>query len=304
MGTCRINIGQPQSDSFGASLQQLLPVLKQYNQVSKSDCQIIFDLYPVRFVHPFLILPVAAFIQRAMNTGKFAGFTSCINSYLEKLAFPEGILSIGEDKPKKLLDKYRTKTYLPVCSFPTGLDSRSIEIRDQLLDSFNVLLAYKLELTSGMRSVISYLITEAIDNIVEHAQCEKGWMMVQYYPQKGYLDLCVCDLGIGLLQSYLVSQKYPEITTHERAIYEAIRGKSTKNIPENRGFGLSTSRTMLVGGLIGKYFMYSGDSFYVWTNMTEQITQTPGCIEFPGTMLSMRIPQVIPPGFNFYDFVG
>ncbi|MGE4587256.1 MAG: ATP-binding protein [Mangrovibacterium sp.] len=299
-----IYIGQPQSDSFGASLQQLLPVLEQYDRLTKSDCLIEFNLLPVKFIHPFLILPVAALIQKTKDNGNFSGFLSAISSYLDKLAFSGGILSAEYNMPQKLLDQYRSKTYLPVCDFPTGLDTKSIEIRDQLLDSFNALLSYKLALTGSMRSVISYLITEAIDNIVEHAHCEKGWMMVQYYPQKGYLDLCICDLGIGLLQSYLISQKYPDITTHEKAIHEAIHGKSTKNIPENRGFGLSTSRTMLVEGLNGKYFMYSGDCFYVWTDMTEQITQTPEKVEFPGTMLSMRIPRSVPPGFNFYDFVG
>jgi len=38
--------------------------------------------------------------------------------------------------------------------------------------------------------------------------------------------------------------------------------------------------------------------------MTEQITQTPGNVKFPGTMLSMRIPQSVPRGFNFYGYVG
>jgi hypothetical protein len=50
--------------------------------------------------------------------------------------------------------------------------------------------------------------------------------------------------------------------------------------------------------------MFSGDSFYVWTDVTEQITQTPDKVEFPGTMISMRIPQSIPSEFKFYDFVG
>jgi len=304
MEICTIHIGQPQSDSFGASLQQLLPVLKKYNEVIKSDYQIMFDLPSLDFVHPFLILPVAALIVNAMKTGNFFGFEKCKTGYLEKLAFPSGVLSKGKIESGELLDQYRTKTYLPVCSFPSKLDLEAKEVRDSLLESFNGLLAYKLKLKGVMRSVLSYLITEAIDNIIEHAQCEKGWLMAQYYPKKGYFDLCICDLGIGLLQSYLRSRKYPEITTHEKAINEAIHGKSTKNIPENRGFGLSTSRTMLVDGLSGKYFMFSGDSFYVWTDMTEQITQTPHNVEFPGTMISMRIPQTIPSEFNFYDFVG
>ena len=304
MKKCQINIKQPNGDSFGASFQQLLPVLDRYNSVINEDCSITFNLKKVKFVHPFLVLPVAALVQETIDKEKFDGFDSCISDYLDILAFPSGIIASEDEEIQSLFDGYRKRTYLPICAFPTGLKSDSIAIRDNLINSFNRLLAFQMAVSGAMRSVLSYLITEAIDNIVEHAKCEKGWIMAQYYPNKGYLDLCICDLGIGLLNSYVSSGKYPEINTHETALQEAIHGKSTKNIPENRGFGLSTSRTMLVEGLKGKYFMYSGNSFYVWTDITEQITQTPNNILFPGTMISMRIPQAIPEGFDIFDFVS
>ncbi|MGV8091390.1 MAG: hypothetical protein AB2L24_05925 [Mangrovibacterium sp.] len=111
----------------------------------------MFDLSSLDFVHPFLILPVAALVVNAMETGNFFGFERCKTDYLEKLAFPSGVLSKDKIEPGKLMDQYRTKTYLPVCAFPSGLDSKAKELRDSLLESFNGLLAYKLKLKGVMR---------------------------------------------------------------------------------------------------------------------------------------------------------
>lgn len=45
----------------------------------------------------------------------------------------------------------------------------------------------------------------------------------------------------------------------------ANRGISTKNLPEaeNRGYGITTSRNMLVKGLGGTFLMMSGDAVYM-----------------------------------------
>ena len=49
------------------------------------------------------------------------------------------------------------------------------------------------------------------------------------------------------------------------AIKAANRGLSSKNLPdaENRGFGIRTSKQMLIHGLGGQYLMISGSSLYL-----------------------------------------
>jgi len=101
-----------------------------------------------------------------------------------------------------------------------------------------------------------------------------------------------------LLGSY---QKFnfPDIKTDVHALEQAINGKSTKQITETRGYGIDTSRRMLVDGLKGKYFLLSGTAMYIYTNDFEQIVPLVRNVEWSGTMLALRIPQTVPVGFNY-----
>lgn len=78
------------------------------------------------------------------------------------------------------------------------------------------------------------------------------------------MDVCIADRGVGLLGSY---EKLPdnEIESDMEAIKAANRGLSSKNLPdaENRGFGIKTSKQMLIQGLGGQYLMISGSSLYI-----------------------------------------
>ncbi|HEX3007474.1 MAG TPA: hypothetical protein VHO90_07645 [Bacteroidales bacterium] len=47
------------------------------------------------------------------------------------------------------------------------------------------------------------------------------------------------------------------IETSEKAMYEAINGRSTKGYEQSRGYGIKTSRKMLVNGRNGTYFLVS-----------------------------------------------
>lgn len=59
-------------------------------------------------------------------------------------------------------------------------------------------------------------------------ESERGYIFSQAYPTKKYLDICIADNGI-----------------------------STKNLPEaeNRGFGIKTSKKMLIDGLSGIFVL-------------------------------------------------
>lgn len=153
-----------------------------------------------------------------------------------------------------------------------------------------------------MITVIKYLIGEAMDNIVDHADVPNGWIMVQNYPQKRFLDVCILETGIGLLGSYQ-KFKFQDIVTDTQALQEAINGKSTKQITETRGYGIDTSRRMLVNGLKGKYFLLSGSAMYIYTSDFEQIVPLNRNIHWTGTMLALRVPQNVPNNFNYSNYL-
>lgn len=144
-----------------------------------------------------------------------------------------------------------------------------------------------------------YLLDEAINNIVDHSREERGYIFAQYFPSKTYIDICIADTGIGILNTYLEKGDIP-ITTDKEAVMLAANGKSTKNRPENesRGYGISTSKEMLVSGLMGKYFLMSGRAFLIKTIEKEEIIEIPSSLNWKGSIVALRIPYVSNMGFN------
>ncbi len=157
-------------------------------------------------------------------------------------------------------------------------------------------------ITGQLFTSLSYLISEAFDNIVEHANVHNGWVMVQNYHSLGFIDVCIADTGTGLLQTYQKTG-FSDILAHEHALLEAINGRTTKLHEKSRGFGIRTSRHMLVNGLSGKYFMFSGNAFYVWTKDIETIQVIDSKLSWNGTMIALRIPKRIPEKYNYVNYL-
>lgn len=126
--------------------------------------------------------------------------------------------------------------------------------------------------------------------------------MVQNYPTKNFMDICIVDRGEGILQSYH-NNKFNQFKNHEEALREAVNGLSTKNYEGNRGYGIRTSRNMLVGGLGGSYFMFSGNSFYIWNSEIEQIAALNVEYNWSGTIVALRIPRVANRNFNYINYI-
>ena len=100
------------------------------------------------------------------------------------------------------------------------------------------------------------------------------------------MDICICDKGIGVLgayQSYSGEKDFSHISSHIEAVQSAIKGFSTKNIPE-RGYGFATSRSMLTDGLKGRFVFLSGDALLIDKNLFNFNSK------FNGTIALIRIP--------------
>ncbi len=125
-------------------------------------------------------------------------------------------------------------------------------------------------------------------------------MFAQYYPGKKYIDICIVDCGKGILKSYQDSG-IMRFSDSSSAISEAINGLSTKNLPlaENRGYGIKTSRKMIVNGLGGYYSITSGDAMYIYTPKNETILVLPNSIKWKGTIVAIRMPFKDVRNFNY-----
>jgi len=191
-------------------------------------------------------------------------------------------------------------TYIPIIDFPVASHNDEKENISSVVES---IIVRQLNIKPNVVNGLKYMIEETLDNITEHSQSERGYIFAQSYPDKGYLDICIADKGVTLIGSYrkLVDN---EIATDSEAIKAANRGISSKNLPdaENRGYGIKTTKNMLVKGLEGQYMMISGSSFYYKRQGFDRFFNMPENLRWNGTLVAMRIPY-ISSQFNYVDYI-
>ncbi|MEA3448653.1 MAG: hypothetical protein U9Q98_09455 [Bacteroidota bacterium] len=174
MNTKRIIVQNPGGDSMGSTIKSLINTLQSWY----SNHNIIVDLSNVNFVHPALILPLSAIISE-VKTKEYKVTTVLnqhIQSYLSSVYFPDGLNVNANPSWKETFRQLDTKNYMPICKIPAQINDTTI--REQLLSTFETILIKQLALTGQIITVLKYLISESIDNIVDHSESHNGWIMV------------------------------------------------------------------------------------------------------------------------------
>lgn len=278
----------------------LTPVVRIMSQIDGSDEQMVaIDFSNTRFVSPVFALSLIVYLSRS---GKRITFKN-VPEYLERIG-----LSIGGVKPDMMrqteflaeLEKYASKTYIPIIDFSAGRNSDAKEVVSSIAEN---MIIRQLSIQSNVANGLKYMIDETLDNITEHSESDRGYLFAQAYPTKGFLDVCIADRGVGLLGSY---EKLPgnEIESDMEAIKAANRGLSSKNRPdaESRGFGIRTSKQMLIQGLGGQYLMISGSSLYIKTRNLDSFYSMPNGLRWNGTIVALRIPYHSTT-FNYINYI-
>lgn len=256
-----------------------------------------FDFSNMKFTPPLLSIFYSSTISESHPEIGCRG----LNSYLETIHFPNGLSYNSEEKLIRELNRFNSKTYLPIIKFSTDSTGENPIIREKILS--HVLRSIKLigKLPTNYYSAFSYLISELTDNICEHAAHPFGYFAFQYYREHGYIDICLADRGIGLLgsyQNYIGDRDFSSITNHLEAVDAAIKGSSTKKTAEERGFGIATSRRILVEGLGGSFVYLSGNALLINEELTNFGTN------FNGSIVLIRIPVgTFKVEFDWSDYV-
>ena len=278
----------------------LTPVVWIMDQMEKSvDQEVTIDFSDTRFISPVFALSLIVYLTRC---GKQIAFTN-VSDYLERIG-----LGIGGIKPDTMrqteflaeLEKYTSKTYIPIIDFAAGRNSDAKEVVSSIVEN---MIIQQLNIQSNVANGLKYMIDETLDNITEHSESDRGYIFAQAYPTKGFLDVCIADRGVSLLGSY---EKLPdnEILSDMEAIKAANRGLSSKNLPdaENRGFGIRTSKQMLIHGLGGQYLMISGSSLYLKSCNLDTFYSMPHGLRWNGTIVALRIPYHSS-SFNYINYI-
>jgi len=296
------------NDNFGDGFSWFFAIMGKIRNVPQGET-IELDMTSCSFLNPFFLLPFMLLVseegKKREITIRNNGTNHSFRKYLNLISFEGGLQPeniTGEDY-ESVLSQYNSKTYIPIINFPATRAQADTAIRDKFTSMLNNLLIRQLNLRGGFLTGIMYLLDEAVNNIVDHSKEQRGFIFAQFFPSKNFIDICVADTGVTILGTYQEKGEN-HITTDKLAINNAANGKSTKERPENegRGYGISTSKKMLVNGLKGKYLLFSGKAFLLKTVDKEEVIEIPDDYYWKGTLVQLRIPYVGDIPFNPSDY--
>lgn len=278
----------------------LTPVVRIMSQIEGTvDQAVKIDFNDTRFISPVFALSLIIYLSRC---GKQVSYKN-VPDYLERIEFGNGGIKPDMMRQTEFLaeiEKYTTKTYIPIIDFAAGRNSDAKEAVSSIIEN---IIIQQLSIQTNVANGLKYMIDEILDNITEHSESDRGYIFAQAYPNKGFLDVCIADRGVSLLGSYkkLLDN---EISSDIEAIKAANRGLSSKNLPdaENRGFGIRTSKQMLIQGLGGQYLMISGSSLYIKTLNLDSFYSMPHGLRWNGTIVALRIPYHSA-SFNYINYI-
>ena len=287
---------------IGSSFNYMIKVI---SETECADAKVIWDFRQVNFLHPFFLAPLAIYKNTTDKEVVCVNISLKLQSYLNNIYFDRLLYFKNDSKEdiEKALNDYVEKSYIPVCSFAMT-DSN----KNAFGSAIQRLISTQTNIEKGGITPISYFISELLDNIYEHSKSTNGYVFSQYLEREGVINLCIADTGITIFNSYKDAGLHQEEIGEDEAtaLWLANEGYSTKNLPEaeNRGYGISTSKRMLVEGLNGSFFMLSGSAFHRYERHQENYyVNLKNVFRWNGTVILLRIPVKVPKGFNYYDYL-
>lgn len=164
------------------------------------------------------------------------------------------------------------------------------------------------EIKNDVQSGLYDSMTEAVDNIIEHAygdsdnknKFEKRWWMFSQQVD-GKITVVICDLGIGIPESIWTK---PELTDFFKNVYRvykkrrdtglieiAVGSKKTRTKLPHRGKGLPDMLEFVRGGDIGNFLIYSYSGFFLYDAERKfESSRRDFKSTIPGTLIQWEIP--------------
>lgn len=177
----------------------LTPVVWIMSQIeSSNEREVTMDFSNTKFVSPVFALSLIIYLSQS---GRQITFTN-IPDYLQRIGFSNGGIKPDTMRQTEFLaelEKYASKTYIPIIDFAAGRNSDAKEVVSSIAEN---MIIRQLSIRSNVANGLKYMIDETLDNITEHSESDRGYLFAQAYPSKGFLDVCIADRGVSLLGSY------------------------------------------------------------------------------------------------------
>lgn len=281
--------------SFEQVLDQLAPL--------PPDEKIIVDARRTRWASPYGLTALLTLAQsRADRPGFYPTEIENTGSYWARANFYKHAEEVYEflGKAHRTPPHRESDVLLEITPIVQSGDVHNVVERIQ--KKAQEILTGKLNLDSSSTMRFTMALSEACQNIIEHAGCG-GWVAVQTYRWQQRLNgrkvvvIAVCDAGVGFRQSL---ESSPARRLRDRwndaiALEEAVLNGVSRFPDVGRGQGFAGIRRF-VGHWDGKLSVRSGTARIVasvpdWDS--DETAREEGLPPFPGAQLQITIPERI-----------
>ncbi len=289
----------PRDERIGSVFNELFEIIYA---TENSGNDIVWDFENCSFFHPFFIAPLAIYRHNCHKEIKCINICQRLSNYLNLIRFDSLLTINGQNDIRTELKDFYNRTYIPICKF-----DMSYQNVDGVQSVLQGIIERQAKINPAIKTPLSYMIGELVCNINEHSKSKHGYIFSQFIPSERCINICIADTGITVFGSYTDRGKYlDQIGDSEAdALKMANEGFSTKERPEceSRGYGISTTKKMLVDGLGGEFFMLSGGAFHRFDKNKKTYLNLPEDIYWSGSIILMKIPVSAPENFDYYDYI-
>lgn len=245
---------------------------------------VTLDFRDVQWIETAELTPLACLINELRQDGHRIEIIppedSWVRKWFSKIHFPE-----GTTKPPRWL----SGNQLPLFR----IDQEVNPDLDKATDHIRRLLKKQIE---GSVNPFMYPVQEIIANVTEHSQSDTAFIMVQNYPNKECIDICITDNGVSIPGNY-DSHSIPYESETDAVRMALEEGVSTKG--EGRGYGLRTTGSLVCEGLGGDVLLSSSGGMIMKRRSKQRTVE--GRM-WDGTTFVARL---YPPSgdFHLYDYL-
>jgi len=288
-------------ERIGSAFNHMFSIIYQTEKIDNKT--VVWDFSNAAFFHPFFLAPLILYKNRSQKNIVTINKSAYIDNYFRLIYFDDMLCFDELADLENSLSPYKGKSYIPFCRFDlcqSNIDGMQTIIQDIIEGQSNA--------GREIKTPLSYMLGELICNISQHSDGKYGYIFSQCLSHKEKcINICIADDGISVFGSYVKARRYLDIidSNEMEALRLANEGYSTKDLPEseNRGFGISTTKRMLVEGLKGDFFMLSGSAFHRHDVNGSDYVKLPDMMNWMGTIVLMRIPIDVPQNFNYMEYV-
>ncbi|MGH7241171.1 MAG: STAS-like domain-containing protein [Candidatus Saccharimonadales bacterium] len=214
------------SDLGGNFVRTLINAILDQKDAGRTDVKLDFSKLHQGPVWPHNIVPIAAFIDQLKEEENMSFTAISPHSYLEHTNFLDPLAPGFTSQSPTVLNR--------VWKFSSSEDV--FKLVTEYIDEI-----YKSDVVEGenVLKALEWSLNEVMDNVIQHAETNSGFVMGQIHPTSKHVAFCIADYGRGILNSLRSSPDVNfRVSNAEDALTLALQEGVTRDKSVGQGNGL------------------------------------------------------------------